>query len=151
MADAGRIGNLPAAEGMREVTASMDRFREQFRQLQQEINELFQSINGRLDSIDTKLDRIDTRLAASDANRIAALENNSVVSETEPLVRLRSVLSNQEIARFPANVAAINAMTIAKETNALLRELGHSIDGNLSEKKRRLKLAIGVGNVMRKV
>ncbi|KLU92944.1 hypothetical protein MAPG_11892 [Magnaporthiopsis poae ATCC 64411] len=100
-------------------------------------------IDERLDLIEDKLDLVETRQLASTANTVARGLNSAVQHLDRPLHPLRNLKTGQAIPEFPKRLEKIDSMSGPALGN-VLRALEQPTNGTLAEKKRRLKVAIGV-------
>jgi hypothetical protein len=79
----------------------------------------------------------------SEHNAIVRVQNCHVASADDQLDPLFSLKTNKPIKKFPRNSAAIRSIDSAG-LNAILTELGIDIVGTQAEKRRKLRVAIGL-------
>ncbi|KAG7102918.1 hypothetical protein HYQ45_007812 [Verticillium longisporum] len=153
--------NIPAAtEGvsisrqLETITVSIREISARVQQVDarvQQVDARVQQVDARVSQLDIRLDghmnQINTRMAAEAANRLYCNENKAATVPDSGLQPLLDVQTGQPIEGFPETLGAIDALNGAN-TSRILRALGLSIDGTLREKRRRVKLAVGVGLVM---
>ncbi|KAL8312841.1 hypothetical protein RB593_007192 [Gaeumannomyces tritici] len=84
-----------------------------------------------------------TRADARDFNAIARGWNSTVNRPEWDLHPLKDRNTNEDIEEFPRTVGDIDRMN-ARDIGRVLRALGQSCQGGMPEKRRRLKIAIGI-------
>ncbi|KLU90776.1 hypothetical protein MAPG_10627 [Magnaporthiopsis poae ATCC 64411] len=90
-----------------------------------------------------RLERIETRVIASDSNAIARVLNSILTRPDDTLHPLRALATNENIPDFPRTREDIDSMN-ADTLETMLRALDQPLGGELLEKRRRLKHAIGI-------
>jgi len=103
----------------------------------------------------------------SESNAMARLVNSMVTRPEQPLTALKAVVTNTEIEGFPETLHAIQNMTgtlclhillphlpgsrgrsltvrAGTQLNLVLTALGQAVEGTVAEKKRRLKITVGI-------
>ncbi|KAH8165309.1 hypothetical protein CIB48_g2926 [Xylaria polymorpha] len=117
-----------------------------------EVREQGRQLGERLDLMERRLAERerswDTRYAyvyneSRDANAFARFLNMRATKLEDELRPLRALGTNEEIREFPRTVAAMNAVPSAR-LNEILRLLGEPIEGDVAQRRRRLKLFTGV-------
>jgi hypothetical protein len=78
-----------------------------------------------------------------EVNNVARLINSSLADSDGQLSPLHNVATNEPIDRFPATPGAIKDMPGAA-LNMVLRALGMETDGELEQRRRRLRVQIGL-------
>lgn len=131
-----RVGHLPAIDGGLAVLQTMQTVLERLETVQREQREGFRALRQSVDGI-ARENR------ARDRNVLVRLENSTVVRTDGPLKPLFSYTTGNVVEGFPLQVADVSSLTSA-DINRILMELQCDIDGNLTERRRRLLLACGI-------
>jgi hypothetical protein len=82
-------------------------------------------------------------LLSSERNSEAKLHNSNLNSSDEPLEQMYNITTGQKIDHFPAtpgHIAGLQGRTV----NGILTALGLASGGSLTEKKERLRIAVGL-------
>ncbi|KAK1989595.1 hypothetical protein LX36DRAFT_594399 [Colletotrichum falcatum] len=116
---------LRAVEGLRQLVEDI-----QTRQVRMERRKPLDEGTGRL-------------TVSSEANALSRSLNATVTKPDQRLERLRSVQTGAVIPGFPESVAEIGSMNAAR-VNAVLEALGQPVEGSVAERRRRLKVIVGV-------
>jgi len=113
-----------------------------FDQINQRINET----NGRLDQMQeaftNKFDRLGQRQAASDHNQFARLQNSMLESSDSALYAIHDN-ENNPIQGFPTTPKMISTMN-NQNLSLLLGALNGPTTGNITDKRQRLKMMVGL-------
>ncbi|KAK0710704.1 hypothetical protein B0H67DRAFT_554798 [Lasiosphaeris hirsuta] len=127
----GRCANVPAIAGTQAILDAIQR-------METNMTGMETRLVARIDGVETQLSaRIDGLSA-----RIDRLERRMVVAES-PLEPLHSVLTGNPIPGFPAQLADIDHLTGA-QADAVLSELGTTVQGGVREKRKRIRAFCGV-------
>ncbi|KAI0101842.1 hypothetical protein GGR51DRAFT_304960 [Nemania sp. FL0031] len=106
-----------------------------------------QQILDRLDlmmqQINNQLGTIDTRSAARGWNKFARVLNSRQRKPEDLLQPFRALDTNEEIVLFPKTVREMTSLS-AETVTDILQLLGESTQGNMTQKRQRLKLFTGV-------
>ncbi|RPB14559.1 hypothetical protein P167DRAFT_533989 [Morchella conica CCBAS932] len=130
-----RMQNIPAVDaGVHIAQAIMA--------LSRRMEDRFDEINRRFDETNRRFDETNRRLDSMEFNSMARLANFYATHSTTPLSPLRDA-QNQDIANFPFNEAAIDALN-GNGLNVLLNAYGLPVTGNLALRKQRFKAFIGI-------
>ncbi|KAI1202603.1 hypothetical protein F5X97DRAFT_319286 [Nemania serpens] len=108
--------NLPAVDRGQQILDRLDRMMEEVRQ-----------VHSRLGTMETWMER------NRDSNAFARVLNNP----------FRALDTNEEIVLFPRTVREMTSLSVETVTD-ILQLLGESTQGNVTQKRRRLKLFTGV-------
>ncbi|KAI1133257.1 hypothetical protein F5Y10DRAFT_84954 [Nemania abortiva] len=114
--------------------------------LLQAIQDFRDNMNKRFDSLEIRLNSMDIRMSAMQANGITRMLNNNVTQRDAPLIPLNAVATNTPIDHFPQTITAIDRLTTQAINDIFVQlgELGEPVNGDLPEKKKRLKTLAGV-------
>ncbi|KAL8407537.1 hypothetical protein RB594_006382 [Gaeumannomyces avenae] len=106
-------------------------------------NEIAQRLGELRSDLRDEIRNLRQEADASDFNAIARGMNSTIFQPQLDLHPLRNRKTNAVIEGFPRTVADIDEMT-ARDIGRVLRALGRSCQGGMPEKRRRLRLAVGI-------
>ncbi|KAM4065516.1 hypothetical protein HRG_004180 [Hirsutella rhossiliensis] len=131
-----RCGNLPAVDGGVRLMQRMDAMMERFAALEQTVRRGFTDMAQRMDGFDRKV-------TVTNRNAVVRAQNSTVVRGNMDLEPLYSVLTGDRLDNFPQTLDQLERLPLPA-VNDLLTHLGEEPRGRLEERRRHLKLAVGV-------
>ncbi|KAI0434593.1 hypothetical protein F5Y09DRAFT_295935 [Xylaria sp. FL1042] len=108
-----------------------------------EIREQGRLMNERLVGIERHMREQDVSAAARDWNVFARFLNSRAMKAEDTLRPFRGIGTNEVIESFPQRLGELDTLPAAT-VNEVLRGLGEPVDGPIVERRRKLKLLVGV-------
>ncbi|KAL8861715.1 MAG: hypothetical protein Q9178_001916 [Gyalolechia marmorata] len=130
-----RCENLPALQEGSQILQAIQEFRDEMRAMREEIREI--RVEIRETRVETQGLRVETRemreeiretknsVTISNENSIARLHNSQIISPEQPLMALRSVLSDEPIPHFPTSTNDLQHLT-SQSTSDIKQNLNPS-------------------------
>ncbi|KAF8241336.1 hypothetical protein K440DRAFT_308410 [Wilcoxina mikolae CBS 423.85] len=131
-----RMQNLPAVDNGVQVIARLDALLINFANFEQRVA-------GRFDEVNRNIADVALRLSASDFNNVARLENSRLVTTRQSVLSPLRTPLNENVEDFPATFEQLENLN-AVNINRLLTTYGLPTNGNVDDRRRRLRKHLGL-------